>query len=110
MCRPISSRLSGVASLLVQSFSTSSSSAVGGKTFIFSLLTGRLEALGVATSKNELKTTSFQDMANGRGRVPRVLDIGWGASREVFAPAKPLPRRLATGDLLISPKVVGRSG
>ncbi len=67
---------------------------------MFSLLTGRLEALGVA----------FQDMGNGRGRVPRVLDIRWGASREVFAPAKPLPRRLATGDLLISPKVVGRSG
>jgi hypothetical protein len=60
MCRPISSRLSRVASLLEQSLLTSSSSAVGGKTFIFSLLTDRLEALGVATSKNELKTNYFK--------------------------------------------------
>src|SRR6266478_106940 len=46
--------------LLGQSLSTSSSSAVGGNTFIFSLLTGRLEALGVATPKNELKLHHFK--------------------------------------------------
>jgi hypothetical protein len=38
------------------------------------------------------------------------LDIRWGASREGFAPAKLLPRRLATGDLRTSPRVVSRSG
>jgi hypothetical protein len=72
---------------LEQSLLTSSSSAVGGKIFIFSLLTDRSEALGVATSKNELKTNYFKiwTMAS---EVPRVLDIRWGASREVFAPAK----------------------
>src|SRR5215510_2797511 len=105
MCRPTGSRLSRVASLLVQSFSTSSSSAVGGNTY--SSLFGRLPRNCWAHQRQRtslIKTTSFQDMGHGERGCREFLDIRWGASREVFAPAKSLPRLLATGDLLTSPR------
>ena len=59
--------------------------------------------------RDELKTTSFQDMANGSEGAEEFWRFG-GASRENFAPAKQPPRRLVTGDLLTNPRVASRSG
>ena len=69
-----------------------------------------MKQFGAATPKSELKTTSFQDMAKASEGGEEFLDIRWEASRENFAPAKPPPRRLVTGDLLTKPRVVSRSG